>query len=44
MRLMLKFVIPVEKGNQAAADGSMMQVIQELKIQEFQKNDPGGNV
>ncbi|WP_230388639.1 hypothetical protein [Piscirickettsia salmonis] len=30
MRLMLKFVIPVEKGNQAAADGSMMQVIQEL--------------
>ena len=30
MRLMLKFTIPVEKGNQAMADGSMSQAIQDL--------------
>ena len=30
MRLMLKFTIPVEKGNQAKADGSMSQVIKDL--------------
>jgi len=30
MRLMLRFTIPVEKGNEAAADGSISQVIQDL--------------
>ena len=30
MRLMLKFTIPVEKGNQAKADGSMSQAIKDL--------------
>ncbi len=30
MRLMLRFTIPVEKGNEAAADGSMSQAIRNL--------------
>ena len=30
MRLMLRFTIPVEKGNEAAADGSISQVIKDL--------------
>ena len=30
MRLMLRFTIPVEKGNEAAADGSISQTIKEL--------------
>lgn len=30
MRLMLRFTIPVEKGNQAAEDGSMIDSIQTL--------------
>ena len=30
MRLMLRFSIPVEKGNEAAADGSMSKAIQNL--------------
>lgn len=30
MRLMLKFTIPVEKGNQAAANGAVAQAIERL--------------
>lgn len=30
MRLMLRFTIPVEKGNEASADGSLSQAIKEL--------------
>jgi hypothetical protein len=30
MRIMLQFKIPVEKGNQAAADGSISQAIKDL--------------
>lgn len=30
MRLMLRFTIPVEKGNEAAANGSMSQAIKDL--------------
>ncbi len=30
MRLMLRFTIPVEKGNQAGADGSLAKAIKEL--------------
>lgn len=30
MRLMLRFTIPVEKGNQAEADGSLSQAIKDL--------------
>jgi hypothetical protein len=33
MRLMLRFTIPVEKGNEAEADGSMSQAIKELIAQ-----------
>jgi hypothetical protein len=31
MKLMLRFAIPVEKGNEAAADGSLSIAINELK-------------
>lgn len=31
MKLMLKFSIPVEKGNMAAADGSMTEALNKLK-------------
>ncbi|MCB2184980.1 MAG: hypothetical protein KQJ78_07750 [Deltaproteobacteria bacterium] len=30
MRLMYRFTIPVEKGNETAADGSMPRIIQDL--------------
>jgi hypothetical protein len=30
MRLMLRFMIPVEKGNEAVADGSLPQAIKDL--------------
>ncbi len=30
MRLMLRLTIPVQKGNEAAADGSMQSVIQDM--------------
>jgi len=30
MRLMLKFTIPVERGNEAAADGTIAKAIEEL--------------
>ena len=33
MRLMLRFTIPVEKGNEAAADGSMSLAIRKLAEQ-----------
>lgn len=33
MRLMLQFTIPVEKGNEAAADGSISQVIKDVTDQ-----------
>ena len=32
MRLMLKFTIPVEKGNEAEADGSMSKAIEKLVV------------
>ncbi|MGI9474124.1 MAG: hypothetical protein ACR2NZ_21465 [Rubripirellula sp.] len=38
MRLMLRFAIPVEKGNEAEADGSMSEAIREL-IERVQAED-----